>query len=65
MTKNVTNKLQKLYNKAITGRNQAAAIKFFCLDCMGGDSQEVKDCTDFDCSLYLYRITGRKVPVKG
>jgi hypothetical protein len=57
----VPKKLQKLYQTSMSGRNQASAIKFFCLECVGYDSEEVKNCTDSGCSLYPYRVTGRKV----
>lgn len=59
--RDIPSKLQKLYKKAMNGRSQASAIKFFCLECVGYDSSEVKNCTDLACSLYPYRTTGRKV----
>jgi hypothetical protein len=64
MIRDIPKKYRTLYNKAVSGRNQAAAIKFFCLECVGYDSEEVKKCTDFGCSLYPLRVTGRKVPIK-
>jgi hypothetical protein len=64
MNRDIPKKLQKLYQKAMNGRSQAAAIKFFCLECVGYESEEVKECTDKGCSLYPYRVTGRKVPKK-
>lgn len=30
-------------------------IHKFCIDCMGGQSRLVKDCTAKNCPLYLYR----------
>ena len=57
----VPEKYQKLYNKAMSGRSQAASIKMFCLMCMGFDSTEVPLCTDPSCPHYPYRKTGRKV----
>ena len=30
-------------------------IRLFCLDCMGGNSQEVVNCTCPKCSLYDFR----------
>lgn len=56
----VPEKYQKLYNKAMSGRSQAAAIKMFCVTCMGFDPTEVPLCTDTSCPLYPYRKTGRK-----
>lgn len=32
------------------------AIRFFCLDCCGGSSNEVKLCTAPNCALYHFRF---------
>ena len=32
-----------------------SAIKAFCIDCMGGQSRLVKECTSKSCPLYPYR----------
>lgn len=32
------------------------AIRAKCLDCMNGQSNEVKLCTCPDCPLYVYRL---------
>ena len=32
------------------------AIKCFCVDCMGGHSIYVKDCTSINCPLYNFRM---------
>ena len=43
------------YKKAMTGRNRTAAIKSFCLECMGWQRTEVKNCDSVACPLYPYR----------
>lgn len=63
MTRVIPQKFQKLYHKAKTGRSQAAAIRSFCVECVGYVQEEVKACTDRGCPLYEYRLTGRKVPM--
>jgi len=35
------------------------SIKNYCIWCMNGDKNEVKNCTSDDCPLYLYRFGKR------
>ncbi len=46
------------YRRASTGRSRKAAIRAFCLECVGWSSKEVKLCTSPGCPLFKYRITG-------
>lgn len=46
---------QKLYDKAMKGKSRKAAIKSFCIECMGYVFEEVIDCIDKGCPLYPYR----------
>ena len=62
MIRDIPQRFQKLYDRAKTGRSQSAAIRSFCLECVGYCQDEVKLCTDAGCPLYEYRITGRKAP---
>ena len=62
ITRDVPEKYRRLYARAMAGRSQSAAIRSFCLECVGYDHDEVKNCTDTTCPLYPYRLTGRKVP---
>lgn len=39
-------------------RNPVKAIKAFCVDCMGGSYNEVKQCPSERCALHPFR-TGR------
>ena len=32
------------------------AIRSFCIECMGGQVREVKDCTAPNCPLYAFRM---------
>lgn len=48
--------LHKTFEKAKTSR--AAAIKIFCVECMGGSqgyAKAVRECTAPDCALYPFR----------
>jgi hypothetical protein len=56
----IPKKYRQVYERAMTGRSQAAAIRAHCLMCVGWQREEVKLCTAPDCPLYLYRLTGRK-----
>ena len=47
----------KMAERAKTMRS--AAIRLFCLECMGGNAAEVRRCTAIACFLWPYR-TGRK-----
>jgi hypothetical protein len=43
--------------KVIVSKNKLwKAIRKQCLDCVCGSEQEVKLCTDPECSLYPYRF---------
>lgn len=59
----IPDKFCKLYDRAMKGRSQSAAIRSFCLECVGYAQDEVHVCTDHGCPLFPYRITGRKVPL--
>jgi len=54
--RNVPKKYIGLYNKRNTSRK--AAIRSFCLECMGYKTVEVKNCTDPGCPLYHWRLKG-------
>ncbi len=43
------------YKKAMTGKNRPAAVKAFCLECMGWEREEVRKCNSVACPLYPYR----------
>lgn len=40
-------------------RSPLAAIRLFCLECMGGSFVEVKVCTCTDCTLHPFRFDSR------
>ncbi len=40
------------------------AIRKFCLDCCGGQRNEVTHCTDPDCALFEYRLGKRPETVE-
>ena len=43
------------YLRAMAGRSPTAAIKSFCLECVGWQRAEVTRCTALACPLYGYR----------
>ena len=57
MERNIPKKYIKLYNKGIK-TSRKAAIRSFCLECMGYLEQEVILCPDTTCPLYKWRETG-------
>jgi hypothetical protein len=55
MSRDVSQKYEGLYAKAMSGKSKSAGVKCTCLDCMGWVRAEVSVCTDHDCPLYPYR----------
>jgi hypothetical protein len=55
---------RRTYLRAMQGKSLSAAVKAFCMECVGWDRQEVARCTAPACPLYPYRPFGR-VPVAG
>jgi hypothetical protein len=58
--KDVPEKYRKLYDRAMSGKSQAAAIRSHCLMCVGWQREEVNLCTGKTCPLYPFRTNGRK-----
>jgi len=56
----VPKKYRRMYDRAMAGRSQSAAIRAHCVMCCGWQAKEVRPCTARDCPLYPYRLTGRK-----
>jgi hypothetical protein len=48
-------KCRKTYVRAMSGRSKAAAIKAFCMECVGWSRREVALCTAPACPLHPYR----------
>ena len=44
--------------------NPIKAIRCFCIDCMGGQAREVKDCTAPNCPLYAFRMGKNPYPTR-
>lgn len=58
MSSRLINELRSKYpglDKKSKG-NPLAAIRLFCLECMGGVRAEVDMCTAGECPLYNYRL---------
>ena len=60
---------QESYRRAMEGRSRKAAIRAFCVMCMGFQPHHVRGCTAPWCPLYPYRLgavdDGRGRPVGG
>lgn len=40
--------------------SRSAAIRLFCLECMGGNAASVRECTQKTCFLWPYRMGRRQ-----
>jgi len=56
MTRDIPKKYQPMYNRRTKSRK--AAIRSFCLECVGYSENEVNLCTDNGCPLYKWRVHG-------
>lgn len=52
----IPKKYQPMYNRR--KRSRKAAIRAFCLECVGWSENEVKLCTDGECALFKWRLKG-------
>lgn len=50
----IREKRPSLASRADRG-SRAAAIRLFCLECMGGSAHMVRDCDTRECPLWSYR----------
>jgi len=44
-----------ILERAYGGKSKAAALKAFCLHCVGYIRADVRDCTSYGCPLHPYR----------
>lgn len=51
-------KYRNLYRRAWTAKSRKAAIRAFCLECVGWSEKEVRLCTAPACPLYEFRLRG-------
>jgi hypothetical protein len=62
MVKKVTEKVEEKEKKVKTKKNsrdkitRMKAIRYFCIECCGYQVGVVKDCTDFACPLWSFRM---------
>jgi len=54
--RNIPKKYQSMYKRRKKSRK--AAIRSFCLECVGYSENEVKLCTDEACPLFKWRVHG-------
>jgi len=55
MREDIPRKYQRIYDRAMSGKSRKAAMRAFCLECVGWECNEVALCTDKNCPLYSYR----------
>ena len=58
MERTVPSKYKSLYNRGLQRKSRKAAVRSFCLECVGYSEKEVIKCTDTGCPLYNYRKNG-------
>ena len=46
---------RRTLERAYAGKSKTAAIRAFCLRCVGFLRNEVRDCTSYGCPLHPYR----------
>ena len=46
---------RRTYNRAVSGKSKASAVRAFCQECVGYVRAEVTACTDVGCPLWPYR----------
>ena len=56
MEREVPQKYKAMYARRKSSRK--AAIRSFCLECVGYSEPGVKLCTDKACPLFMYRLKG-------
>lgn len=56
--RDVPAKHRGLYERARWGKSRRAAMRVFCLECVGWKASEVVMCTDRVYPLYPYRLGG-------
>ena len=54
--RDIPEKYQPMYNRRKKSRK--AAVRSFCLECVGYSENEVKLCTDHACPLFRWRLRG-------
>lgn len=58
MVREIPQKHQALYNQAVSGKSRKAAVRSFCLECVGYQVAEISRCSDGGCPLYAFRLRG-------
>lgn len=48
-------KYRRLYDRAVEGKSLRACVNAQCLDCVAGQSREIRLCTDLACPLWAMR----------
>jgi hypothetical protein len=54
-TADIPKKYRKIYKQAVETNNKSAAIKAFCLECVGWQKKEVINCSCLACPLFGLR----------
>ena len=62
--RNTPRKYKPMYDRAMSGKSRKAAMRMFCLECVGYSEGEVALCTDTYCPLFPYRPKSKAGPPK-
>lgn len=54
-------KYRAIYDRAVSGQSLRAAINSFCLECIGWEYKEIRNCTCLECPLHAVRPYQRKL----
>ena len=49
---------RSMYLNGISGKSRKSAIRAHCVQCVGGQRDEIQCCTSYECALYAYRMRG-------
>lgn len=62
--RDVPKRHRKLYEAAMRGKSRRAAMRAFCLECVGWITNEAKLCTAPSCPMYAWRPGTKYWPLK-
>ncbi|MGA2091851.1 MAG: hypothetical protein ABSH16_00390 [Sedimentisphaerales bacterium] len=52
---NIPRAYRATYERAVDGKSLRASINSFCLECVGWQKEEIRNCSDLACPLYAVR----------
>jgi len=62
----IPKKYRGVYDRALKRGNLRAAVNVQCLECVMWVADEIRQCTDLACPLYVHRqLDGKYCPIDG